>query len=155
MKFIIDDAPGKELIPLIIKNLAFQDFKSFYDKRVAWGEGPLIQERVITYGMYDDFINELQSEMEPLKVLFDFSMSIAEQEKDQDFVLIFYLITEICLKINKVNGFTEDILLKIKMLKPRVEKLQSESSYFIDFWEVITNRMATHASFVKEDFLLK
>jgi len=36
----------------------------------------LIQDSVITYGMYDDFIDQLPSEKETLAILFDFSMTI-------------------------------------------------------------------------------
>jgi len=37
MQFTIHKAPGKDLIPLIIENLSYQDFKSFYDMRRSVG----------------------------------------------------------------------------------------------------------------------
>jgi hypothetical protein len=151
MRFTIDTAPGKDLIPLIIENLSYQDFKSFYDIRRAWEEGPLIQDSVFTYGMYDDFINQLPSEMETLAVLFDYSITIAEQETNKKFNKILFLISNICFTIRHINGFTEDNLLKLKKIKPQVVKL-THLSYVNDCWENIVNSIASHASFVKEDF---
>ena len=151
MQFTIYKAPGKDLIPLIIENLSYQDFKSFYDMRVAWEEGPLIQDSVFTYGMYDDFIDQLPSEMETLPILFDFSMTIAEQEIDKNFKKVLFLISTICVKIHHINGFTEDMLLAIKKIKPRVTKL-THLSNVKDFWETIVYSIASHTSYVKEDF---
>jgi len=61
------------------------------------------------------------------------------------------LISNICSTIGHINGFTEDNLIKIKKIKPQVAKF-THLSNVNDFWETIVNSIASHASFVKEDF---
>lgn len=53
-KFIIDSAPGKELLQAIAEGSA-EAFETIYELRKNWSGGyPFIHDRVVTYGFLDD-----------------------------------------------------------------------------------------------------
>ena len=63
LKFIIDKAPGKDLIPKIIENKTFDDFYAFYKIRVDWYGYPLIHDRMVTYGLFHDLTSNIPEEV--------------------------------------------------------------------------------------------
>ncbi len=63
LKFILDKAPGKDLIPSIIENKSFDDFYAFYKIRVDWYGYPLIHDRMVTYGLFHDLTSNIPEEV--------------------------------------------------------------------------------------------
>ena len=63
LKFILDKAPGKDLIPSIIENKSFDDFYEFYKIRVDWYGYPLIHDRMVTYGLFHDLTSNIPEEV--------------------------------------------------------------------------------------------
>lgn len=59
---IIDTAPGKELIPLIVDGKSDSAYTEFFNIRKVWCDGyPLIHDRMMTYGFLDDGMVCLQN----------------------------------------------------------------------------------------------
>ena len=60
MEFIIDKAPGKELILKLKETGEFAYLVELFWLRADWCGGyPLIHDRLITYGVFDDVLNEM------------------------------------------------------------------------------------------------
>ena len=95
-EFIIDKAPGKDLIPQIIKDKSYDDLFNFYKIRVDWYGYPLIHDRFVTYGLFDDLTDQFREEKENVSEFIDFSILIAEQENDKRFLNSIFLILDFC-----------------------------------------------------------
>jgi len=152
-KFIIDSAPKKALIPMIIENMSLKDLKDYYDTRVDWNKTPLIHDHIITYGLFDDLIKDIPLNQKALDVFFDYSIEIAKNEKDKYFVNGVFLVSDICFLLNKINGFSKDKLNKIKELTSRVSKLKKVPN-ITAFWDTIIEYISSHESYVKKSYEL-
>src|SRR5699024_3700242 len=95
---ILDKAPGKELIPTILKDKSFDVFYEFYKTRVDWHSYPLIHDRHITYGLFSDLIDNVPEEKDDLFKFIDFSIKITEEESDKRFLNAIYLLSRFCTK---------------------------------------------------------
>ena len=95
-EFIIDKAPGKDLIPQIIEYKSYDDFFNFYKIRVDWYGYPLIHDRFVTYGLFDDLTDQFIEEKENVSKFIDYAILIAEQESDKRFLNSIYLILDFC-----------------------------------------------------------
>lgn len=152
-KFIIDSAPEKALIPKIIENMSFKDFKNYYDTRVDWNKTPLIHDHIITYGLFDDLIRVIPMNQKTLDIFFEYAVKIAENEKDKYFVNGVFLVYDICGLLNNFKGFNEDKLNKIKGLTNRVSELKKVPN-ITAFWDTIIKYISTHESYVKKNYEL-
>ena len=154
-ELIIDKAPGKDLIPQIIKDKSYDDFFNFYKIRVDWYGYPLIHDRFVTYGLFNDLTDQFREEKENVSEFIDFSILIAEQENDKRFLNSIFLILDFCgiAKKSEITP-TQNQTHKIPNLVNRVQKL----SFFPNmttFWDQILDFLSTNNTFVKIDYLVQ
>ena len=153
-ELIIDKAPGKQLIPKIIESNSFIDVNEFYKIRVDWYGYPLIHDRMITYGLFQDLVDEMYNKQVNNSKFIDYAIKIAESETDKRFLNAIFLILKCCsLAEQKVNP-TIDQIKRISALKERVQKL----SFFPNmttFWEQILDYIFKDQKLMKIEFLVK
>lgn len=130
----IDTAPGKELIPLILEHKTFQYFNEFYAVRVKWNGYPLIHDRFVTYGIFDDFIFQNTFDAPTVAIFLDYAIQIAQNETDRQFINALFLVKDISSISKNVYTPTAQQIKHILDLKSRVEK-RSFYSNIITFWE--------------------
>lgn len=153
-EFIIDKAPGKELIPNIIETESFNNLNEFYKIRVDWYGYPLIHDRFVTFGLFNDLINEIPNDRIIISKFIDFSIIIAECETDERFLNAIFFILNFCqLSKEKINPTAQQIS-RILALKERVQK-RSFLSNMSTFWEQILECLSKEPTFNKNDFIVK
>jgi len=134
---VIDRAPGKELIGAIWEQADAKAFADFYRKRRDWRGYPLIHDGLITYGLFDDLIANL--DMKTRAALLPTALTLAEEETDKLFLCAVYLI------LNLLDGFMavdnqDDIRSRIRAMHPRAGKLSLFSNMSC-FWNQIVNKV--------------
>jgi hypothetical protein len=152
-EFILDKAPGKDLIHVIIENKSFDDFYAFYKLRVDWYGYPLIHDRFVTYGLFDDLKNDFPENEECISKFIDFSINIAELETDKRFLNSIFLILNFCGIAKKITKPTAYQIEKVTSLINRVRKL----SFFPNmstFWEQILDYLTIGNLINKEEYLV-
>jgi hypothetical protein len=154
LKFIIDKAPGKDLIPAIIENKSFDDFYAFYKTRVNWYGYPLIHDRMVTYGLFHDLTHSIPKDKETILKFIDFSIIIAENESDKRFSNSLFLILDFCSIAEEFTTPTQNQVAKITSLVNRVRKL-SFLPNITTFWEHILDFLVLGKSIKKDDFVVK
>jgi hypothetical protein len=152
-ELIIDKAPGKELIEKILRTNSFNDVNEFYKIRVDWYGYPLIHDRMITYGLFQDLVDEMHNKQVNNSKFIDYAIKIAESETDKRFLNAIFFILNFCtLAEQKVNP-TADQINRISALKERVQKL----SFFPNmttFWERILDYLIKEPTFIKNEFMV-
>ena len=133
----IDDAPGKELIPLVHNHGDLDAFAEFYRLRRDWWRYPLVHDRFVTYGIFEDLTDGLDRQAQA--VLLPEAVALAENESDQLFLCAIFLI------LNLIGGFSasgnrDDIWLRIKAMHQRAKKLSLFPNMSC-FWNQIVNRI--------------
>jgi hypothetical protein len=151
MIFIIDKAPGKELIPKILEQADFDDFYEFYKLRVDWYGYPLIHDRFVTFGLFDDLSCSLPNEKEVISKFIDYSIVIAEKESDDRFLNAIFLIMDFCALGKQVMIPTKEQIENIIGLYERVKKL-SDLSNMTTFWNHILNFLSKETTFDKSKY---
>jgi hypothetical protein len=153
--FILDEAPGKDLIPQIIEQKSYDDFFNFYKIRVEWYGYPLIHDICVTYGLFDDLTDQFSEEKENVSKFIDFSILIAEQESDKRFLNSIFLILTFCGIAKKAEITpTQNQIHKLSNLVNRVRKLYFLPNMII-FWEQILDFLSTNSTFLKTDYLVQ
>ena len=153
-EFKIDKAPGKDLIPQIIEHKSYDEFFNFYKIRVDWYGYPLIHDRLVTYGLFDDLTDQFIEEKENVSKFIDYAILIAEQESDKRFLNSIFLILDFCGIAKRLEITpTQSQIHKLSNLVNRVRKL----SFFPNmttFWEQILDFLSTNSAFMKTDYLV-
>lgn len=154
--FIIDRAPGKELIPLIIAEKSFEHFFEFYKVRVDWYGYPLIHDRLITYGLFYDLTSSfIKKKRKTVSIFIDYAIKIAEEENDKRFLNAIFLVSEFCNIAKRVIKPTQEQIERIKNLYFRVKKL-SFMPNITGFWDQTIRFLATAKNeFNKNDFIVE
>jgi hypothetical protein len=92
-RFVIDDAPGKELIAKLSISADPDLLKSFFAERLIWCGGyPLIHDRFVTYGAFDDLIVNLS--LIARHQLIPNALEIIESAPDQFFHAALFFLTD-------------------------------------------------------------
>ena len=120
-EFAIDNAPGKDLFDELRHNASFAVLERFFLVRIAWCGGyPLVHDRFVTYGAFDDLREALNQEQRFR--LIPAMARLAETLPDRYFhgtlFLLGTLIPDDSIGI-RPEGFS-DILLRLRL---RAEKL--------------------------------
>lgn len=147
MEMIIDIAPGKELIPIIIGENSFAALNRFYTIRVDWNGYPLIHDRMFTYSVFEDLLNAIPQDKDVISQFIDYAIEIAMTENDKRFANAIFLLSNFCG--SATDSATPTQLLKIIELKPRVQRL-SFLSNLVTFWQKVIVYCATAPSFQQD-----
>ena len=120
-QFAIDSAPGKQLIEQLAGGGATQILADFFQDRMAWCGGyPLVHDRLVTYGAFDDLLSALTTEQQ--LALLPSALHLANTASDQTFhaalALLAKLIPDDC-RSPRPEGFSTALL----WLKLRAERL--------------------------------
>jgi hypothetical protein len=107
---IIDTAPGKALIPLIVNGKSVSAYTEFYNIRKVWCEGyPLIHDRMVTYGFLDD----VWFKQDTKRILYETATDIALQESDEFFYCALFALNKLMPDeeiIQRPVGYGEKLL---------------------------------------------
>jgi hypothetical protein len=120
-RYAIDRAPGKELIADYLATGEWTILNSFFQVRMEWCGGyPLVHDRFVTYGAFDDLFSAL--EVENRYLLIQPLLQMAETVKDSHFYCVLSLLTQM-IPDDRVSprpvGFSDAFL----RLRIRAEKL--------------------------------
>lgn len=141
-QLLIEDAPGKELIPLIKEDGDLDAFREFYKIRRDWGGRPLIHDRFVTYGIFDDLASGLslqrQAQMLPVAI------ELASAETDRHFICAVFLISDLIAGLSR-SPEQESIEESIAVMHDRARKL-SLFPNMSSFWNQIIKRLPNEAS---------
>jgi hypothetical protein len=154
--FIIDQAPGKELIPGIIERASLEDVETFYKIRSNWNGGPLIHDRFVTYSIFSDLMDELPDDKPLILTLLEVSIQIAEKEGNRRFCNALLLVKLFCYRASENDWIEESHREAILCLYPRVLLLSFRAN-LATFWEGILKHLSDEgaidlsAYYVKED----
>ncbi len=143
--FIIEHAPGKELIPFIIDKQLYTDVVSFYTIRVNWYRYPLIHDGDVTYGLFDDLISRLDYENSGGNRLLQYVLQIAKDETDKRFLNALYLLHDLCVLAGKYSYPSVSEIAAIKALHNRVQRLSFLPNITL-YWERILSYIAKDES---------
>lgn len=150
-EFIINKAPGKELIPKIIESKSFDYLNDFYKLRVDWYGYPIIQDRMVTYGLFDDLTNQFPNDTESISTFIDYSIQLARNESDKRLINAIFLILGFCLLGNDNCMPTKSQIKALIELKARAQKL----SFFPNmscFWDQILDYFSKDVTFNKQAY---
>ena len=139
--FIIDQAPGKELIPIIRESGSFEDLETFYRLRTDWNGGPLIHDRFVTYSIFTDLMDELPEDKPLFLRLLEASIQIANKEGNRRFCNALFLVKQFCYRASEKGWIEECHREDILCLYPRVLLLSFRAN-LTTFWEGILKHLS-------------
>ena len=141
---IMNQAPAKELIPLIVHNPTLDNLRTFYRMRVEWKSYPIIHERLMSSSLFDDLIRALKEYPDHTSTLIDYALTLLETEDEQFILCAVFLLTCLCNSASAPMP-SKDQIERISLLKSRVE----DFSFIINlssFWELIAQYAARYHS---------
>lgn len=95
--FIIDKAPGKELIPVIIETKSLEALKEFYNLRVNWNDNyPLVHDGLTSYGIFHDLDIAIHRAKAFSPVFIDHAIEIAKSETERPYLCAIFLLCDFC-----------------------------------------------------------
>jgi hypothetical protein len=120
-KWIIDSASGKEYIEVIREGCDPLALGRFFEARVNWCGGyPLVHDRFVTYGAFDDLLDVLNADrrMELVPPLLLLAESVPDQQFHAALFLLGDMIPEDAIR-QRPDGLSDSLL----RLRLRAEKL--------------------------------
>ena len=133
--FIIDCAPGKELIDHIASDKSIDAYRKLYDLRKKWNNGyPLVSDQLITYGIFYDMLLTSDVKMAILPT----AIEIALFESPEYFHCALFALSELIPEdqiLLRPRGFGEKLL----KLREKVKKY----SFMLNLtgtWETLITR---------------
>ncbi len=152
--FIIERAPAKELIPLILDRQLYTDVVAFYKMRVNWYPYPLIHDGDVTYGLFDDLISQLDYENRASKNILQFVLRIVKEETDQFFLNALYFLHDLCTLAGRYSHPSTDEIEAIVALHQRVQRFSFLPNITL-YWERIVSYLEKDASFRAHELEVK
>lgn len=143
--FLIERAPGRELIEPIAEKQLYIDVVAFYTTRVNWYRYPLIHDGDITYGLFDDLIIRLDYENNMGYKLLACAIRIAREEADKRFLNAIYFVQDLCALAGKYRQPSAAEIDAITALHKRVQLL-SFLPNITTYWYRILRFLAKDAS---------
>jgi hypothetical protein len=146
----LNTAPGKVLIPVILKQKGFDDVFKFYNFRTSFCEYPLISDRLMSYGLFDDLTDEFRKTKEPVTVLIDHAAEIADKEGGDRFIDALFLLCDFCTVDYRLKP-TKKQIENITALKSRVEHFANDGN-LLCFWKKILGFLEKDEAFDKSNY---
>lgn len=159
VKFIPEDAPRQDLVPILIENISYKDLNTFYKARVDWYDYPLIHRRMSTYGLFEDLKEQFPKDPQSILKFIDYATDIAYQETDKRFLNALFLVLNACELAANVTELDYARFQSVVALFVRVRKLSFVPN-ITSFWKqiieslLINNTEAIH-EFLKVSFQVK
>ncbi|HRA74454.1 MAG TPA: hypothetical protein PLB11_16700 [Flavobacterium sp.] len=150
--FIIDKAPGKELIQIIIETKSLASLHEFFDLRLNWHDSsPLVHDRLITYGIFTDLEIAIKRAKGFSPVLIDHAITLAKGQTERQFLCAIFLFAGFCsLGKNEFNPTSKQIA-ELPELLEKVKKYSSLPNLSC-FWEQALDYFEKEGSFNREAF---
>lgn len=120
-QFAIDSAPGKGLIDVVCHDRSTDALSRYFAIRSNWAGGyPLIHDRFVTYGAFDDLTGSLSGDdrYDLLPAVLELAETVPDQLFHSALFLLADMVPDDAIR-NRPSGFS-DALLRIRL---RVEKL--------------------------------
>lgn len=143
---IIDDAPRKDLIPLIIQEKSLKNFHQFHKARKKWYGYPLIHDICFTVGLYQDLIDVFPKDATTINTFINFSIQISTNENDKNFLCAIFLLENFCSLGTEKCHPSPNQISQIISLYPKVLRLIKEPNMSC-FWQQILNYCAKDPTF--------
>lgn len=153
--FIIDKAPGKELIPVIIETKSLEALKEFYNRRVKWNDNyPLVHDGLSSYGIFHDLGIAIHRAKAFSPVFIDHAIEIAKGETDRPYLCAIFLLSDFCNRSKKEFIPTPSQIASLPALREIAMKYSSLPNMTC-FWRQVLDCFAKDESFVREDYVVK
>ena len=153
--FIIDKAPGKELIPVIIETKSLEALKEFYNLRVKWNDNyPLVHDGLTSYGIISDLDIAIYRAKAFSPVYINQAIEIAKGETDRLYLNAIFLLCDFCNRGKKEFMPTQSQVAALPELRERAMKY----SFFPNmdcFWRQILDYFAKDESFNREEYAVQ
>lgn len=146
---LMNSAPGKELIPELVKAPTQHLLSTFYRMRVLWKCYPILHERMMSSGIFDDFQVELRKQPQEFSKVLDFTLTILQEEDEK------YVLCAVCLLSNVCNCAPKDFAPSAVQLQ-RIEQMRVKVMRFAfiinlaSFWEGIVLFAGKHNAPMKQ-----
>ena len=152
--FIIDKAPGKELIPVIIETKSLEVLKEFYNLRVKWSNNyPLVHDGLTTYGIFRDLDIAINRAKAFSPVFIDHAIEIAKGETERPYLCAIFLLCDFCNRGKNEFMPTPSQIAALSELRERVVKFSSLPNMSC-FWRQILDYFATDEFFNREEYAI-
>jgi len=144
VQYAIDSADGKELIQEYLASGSEEAFERFFWVRVDWCGGyPLVHDRFVTYGAFEDFVTTIGPDK--CALLLPKMLQLAEAVPDTHFHCALFLLTDL-IPDDRISprpaGFSDSFL----RLRLRAEKLS-----FLPNLECAWNQLAEKQRYLKAE----
>ena len=153
--FIIDKAPGKELIPVIIETKSLETLKEFYNLRVKWNDNyPLVHDGLTSYGIFHDLDIAIHRAKAFSPVFIDHAIEIAKSETERPYLCAIFLLCDFC---NRGKGDFMPTQSQIASL-PELRERSMRYSFFSNmdcFWRQILDYFAQDESFKRAEYAVQ
>jgi hypothetical protein len=145
-EFLLEKAPGKELIPILVQEPSYEKLGAFYNIRVNWHGYPIVHDYLVSYGLFDDLMQSFPNDSEQIAQFIDYSIDMASQETDNRFVNSLFLLLGFCQRGKSVISPTQ--FQYIIELRPRVQKL-SFIANMVCFWNQLLDCLPNYGDYNK------
>jgi hypothetical protein len=133
---LMNTAPGRDLVPDLVRSPSLEGLRSFYHMRVGWRCYPIIHERMMSSSLFDDFYAELKKQPAAISNCLDYALTILEEEDEKYILCAVFLLSCVCNCLPKERAPSAEQLQRIVQLHPRVKNY----AFIINlasFWEEI------------------
>lgn len=137
-EYLINKAPAKELIPILIKDPSLELLRSFFRTRVEWRSYPIFHERMLSSSLFDDYVPLLEQNPEVISTTLDYALKLASEEDEKYILCSVFLISALCYTMPKEISPSATQIEMIEQLHKRVKPL-SFIMNLSSFWEAIAN----------------
>ncbi len=149
--FIIDKAPGKDLIPIIIETKSLESLIEFFDLRLEWHDNyPLVHDRLITYGIFTDLEIAIVRAKAFSPVFIDHAIAIAKGKTERQFLCAIFLLSGFCNLGKEEFMPTAMQIAELPVLFEKVKKYSFLPNLSC-FWEQALDYFANDESFNREE----
>ena len=153
--FIIDKAPGRELIQVIIETKSLEALKEFYNLRVKWNDNyPLVHDGLTSYGIFHDLGIAIHRAKAFSPVFIDHAIEIAKGETDRQYLNAIFLLCDFCNRGKKEFMPTQGQKAALPELRERAMKYSFFSNMDC-FWRQILDYFAQDVSFNREEYVVQ
>jgi hypothetical protein len=129
-------APMRDIVTTLVDYPSLTELSSFFHKRMEWHSYPIIHERMMSSGVFDDLVSALRDKPDQATLMLNFALELSEEAEDKYVLGIVYLIAALCTIAPLEQSPSEDQMAAIRKLYYRV-KNQSFVLNLSSFWEKV------------------